>query len=530
MMNQNQAYPLYQLQEIHDLKHLIDEQARIHPQAPAFRWMENKALYTKTRLELRQDIRALTNWLFDQKIHGQTIALVGRNSYAYIVAFFALILAGNVAAPIDKDAASEEIVAMMTLGDASGVVCAQDDPLVSCLPDSIQPLWFEDFPSLIEKGKTLPDHFESVQIDPETICAYFYTSGTTGTPKAVMLSHKNIAADINAACKNFVLTGDTVAVLPFHHCFGLVTGVLKVLNYGKATYIAPSLRRVQKTFQEQKPQTVFLVPLFVETFHKRIWSQIKQKHQETQARRKMRQCEQLLKIGIDMRKKTFKAVHDSLGGALQYIICGGAPLDQRYIDDFHAWGITILNGYGITECAPVVAVNRNHFIKKNSVGQIVDGVQVRIGEQGEVWVKGDIVMRGYYGDPEATRAVLRDGWFNTQDIGYVDRDNFLFLNGREKNLIILSNGENVSPEQIEMQLARCEEIEEVIVFARQKALCAEIYPDPAAQDAENKIAAYVQAYNDRQPRAKQIERFYFRDREFEKTPTKKIIRSQRTGV
>ena len=157
-------------------------------------------------------------------------------------------------------------------------------------------------------------------------------------------------------------------------------------------------------------------------------------------------------------------------------------------------------------------------------------MQVRIGEQGEVWVKGDIVMRGYYGDPEATRAVLRDGWFNTQDIGYVDRDNFLFLNGREKNLIILSNGENVSPEQIEMQLARCEEVEEVVVFARQKALCAEIYPDPAAQDAENKIAAYVQAYNDRQPRAKQIERFYFRDREFEKTPTKKIIRSQRTGV
>lgn len=243
----------------------------------------------------------------------------------------------------------------------------------------------------------------------------------------------------------------------------------------------------------------------------------------------MQRAEQLLKLDIDFRRKIFKKIIDELGGNLQYVICGGAFLDQDIIDDFHAWGITVLNGYGITECSPVVAVNRNHFIKKGSVGQVLEDVEIRISPDGEICVKGDLVMQGYFNDPQATAQVLQDGWFNTRDLGTIDSDRFLFLTGRGKNLIILSNGENVSPEQIEMVLSRHDEIAEVVVFAKNSQLCAAIYPDPALDRPQEKIEKIVARYNEQQPAAKQIARTMLRSEPFEKNASQKIVRSKATG-
>ncbi len=524
-MKDNQPYPLYQMYEITDLKDLIDRQVKIHPQAPAFQWKSHKDINTKTRTEFQQDIKASINWFKHHNIHHETIAIIASNSYAYLVLFFGIVLSGNIAAPIDKEASLEDMHYMLALSDTDKVFYEEEKEW----PQGIEAFSVSTLDEMIREGKNDPDTYDAIEIDPETVCAYFFTSGTTGHPKAVMLTHKNLATDINKACKNFVLTGDTVSVLPFHHCFGLITAIFKVFNYGKKTYINTSLRRVQKTLQEQKPQTIFLVPLFVETFHKRIWTEIRKEHPEEKVRKMMQHSEQLLKVGIDVRKKMFKGIQDVFGGNLQYIICGGAFLDNSYIEDFHAWGITILNGYGITECSPVVAVNRNHFIKKGSVGQVLEGVQVRINENDEVCIKSDIVMKGYYGNEEETEKVLQDGWFNTQDIGYLDEDNFLFLNGRKKNLIILSNGENVSPEQIEMNLSKHEEIEEIVVYARNNQLWAAIYPQNQEEKTGKEIDRIIQKYNEDNPMAKRIVHYRLRSTPFEKTPTKKIIRSKAIG-
>lgn len=527
-MKKNKPYPLYQLHEISDLKELIDYQAQIHPQAPAFQWKTRKEKFTRTRKEFQNDIRRLVNSFAERNIENETIAIIGENSYMYLVVFFAIVISGNIAVPIDKDASKEDIVNMLRLARAGQVIYSSGyDEFVSSLPQPIQAVSIDQLSETYPKAAN--DHYDPITIDPDAICAYFFTSGTEGFPKAVMLSHRNMAFDINKACRNFVLEGDTVSFLPFHHCFGLITAIFKVFNYGKTTFIDSSLRRIQKTLKEEKPQTIFVVPLFLETFHKRIWTTIRKEGAEARIRRSMQRAEQLLKLDIDFRRKLFKKIIDELGGNLQYVICGGAFLDQDIIDDFHAWGISVLNGYGITECSPVVAVNRNHFIKKGSVGQVLEDVEIRISPDGEICVKGDLVMQGYFNDPQATAQVLQDGWFNTRDLGTIDSDRFLFLTGRGKNLIILSNGENVSPEQIEMVLSRHDEIAEVVVFAKNSQLCAAIYPDPDLDRPQEKIEEIVARYNEQQPAAKQIARTMLRSEPFEKNASQKIVRSKATG-
>jgi long-chain acyl-CoA synthetase len=286
-----------------------------------------------------------------------------------------------------------------------------------------------------------------------------------------------------------------------------------VFNYAGGTYINTSLKRAKSDFKKAKPQTIFLVPLFVENFHKSIWHAIVKSGKEKKVRQMMHYSNKCLKYGLDVRKHLFASILDEFGGNLEYIICGGA----------------ILNGYGITECSPVVAVNRNHFVVAGSVGPILDAAKIKIGDDNEILVQGDMVMQGYYKDEEATKKALASGWFHTGDLGSMDALGCLHLLGRKKNLIILSNGENVSPEQIELALSKDKGICEVIVYAKNNQICASIYPDKEYINDESYFQDLLESYNRSVPFCRRIASLELRKNEFEKNTTQKILRYKVTG-
>lgn len=526
-----QEYPLYAIHQIKNLKELIEHQARFNPEKCAFSYKDKSRQRIEiSREEFLRDMKKAC-LLIEQKGFNKThIALAAENSYLWVLFFLAAILTGNVGVAINKDLEPAEIHELLQKADAEAILYQKgNEELLEQLPAGIQAFSLESLQEELNQMDMVQAdaYFKNLEQDPEELACIFFTSGTTGSSKGVMLSQKNICADINASCQLFRLDGDTVSLLPFHHAFGFVTAILMVFNYGGSTFICSSLRRILPTLAEEKPQTLFLVPLFVETFYKRIWKEIsKTKRSSLSVKQMMHFASATGKYGFDVSGYLFKKIQDTFGGNLEYIICGGAPLDEKYIDDFKAWGINILNGYGITECSPVVSVNRNHFQKKNSIGQMVPGIEARSDENGELWIHGDIVMKGYYNDPVETRRILKDGWLNTEDLGYADEDGFLFLTGRKKNLIILSNGENISPEQIEMKIGVDKAVMEVIVYEKNNQVVAEIYPTAEYRQDPDYFDKLISRYNRRHPASMRINRFELRDEEFEKNATQKIMRNK----
>lgn len=525
----NKPYPLYSPPEIHDLREMVRNRAKNTPDETAFSYSSGRnKIEHKTCREFCNDIDAFGTFLYEKGFRGKHIAIIGENSYEWLVAFLAIVNGGKVAVPIDKEQPVERIKQLLLQSDCEAVIVSKSyTDLVEHL-ENIVVFSMSGFSEYILAGQMAIDsgktEYMDYKINIDELAAIFFTSGTTGNSKGVMLSHKNMASDINFACKNFKLDGNTLAVLPFHHTFGLITAIFKVFNYSQSTFINKSLKHIQKDLQLAKPQTVFMVPLFVETFYKTILDTAKKNGKFKMITFAAKISDTLMKIGIDIRRKLFKSVLEAFGGNLEYIICGGAPLDAKYVKAFRSWGINILNGYGITECSPVVSVNRNHYWRDGSVGQVLNGCNVKISDDGEILVKGDNVMLGYYKDEISTNSVLQDGWYCTGDLGHIDQDGFLFITGRKKNLIILSNGENVSPEEIEAQIMLDEAVAEVIVCGDNGMLVAKIFPAETYIGNQEYFNDLIARINYGQPQYKQINKVKLRDKEFEKNSTKKILR------
>lgn len=542
----NRPYPLYTaLPELDNLRQMLEIKASTVPDAIAFRYMQNRrTLVEKTYAEFYREVRWLGTYLLKRGVRHRKIALMGENTYQWLLAYFAIVTSGNVAVLLAKEFSVDEVTTLM----------AQTDTDLIAVSDSCRPVaeaakkklghvrllrlsdieeWVETGRRFFERGRNL---YDAKPVETDRLATIFFTSGTSGTSKAVMLSQGNMAQDINFATKNFMPSeGSVMAVLPFHHAFGLVTGVMKPFHYQRPIFINSSLADFMKEIPVAKPGTLFLVPLFVETFSKTIWRTARKQGQEKTLRRGMAVSDGLLKVGVDKRRELFKDVLNKFGGNLEYVICGGAPLDPRYVKEFRSLGVEILNGYGITECSPVLSVNRNHYYRDGSVGQILPGVSIRIHNPdeegiGEIQVKGKNVMLGYYKDDQSTEEAFLDGWYRTGDLGYVDKDGFLFITGRKKNLIILANGENVSPEEIEQMIERIPEVAEVVVYEEEHAITAEIFPDDTNERSEEEnrkaIETQVKRLNSQLPNFKKIHKIKFRNTEFEKTATKKIKRYQ----
>ncbi|MCR4846044.1 MAG: AMP-binding protein [Eubacterium sp.] len=524
----NKAYPYYTLPEITDLKDMINSKAYTQPDYTAFVYPCDSGEMKKTYEDLKSDINALGTWMYHKKIKNKHVAIIGENSYEWLVVFMAAINGGNVALAIDKGLPEEEITSLLETGEAD-VAFVSNTFIEKVNKKSVKKVYnLKDFNTILSEGRELissgKNEFINYDVNPDDTAAILFTSGTSGKSKGVELTNRNIAFEINRTCQLFRPDGRVVAVLPFHHAFGLIVGILMVLNYGKSVYINKSLKYVKKNMEDFGPQTMFLVPLFVEFFHKQIWNEIAKKGKTQAFKGLMKSTDLLLKTGVDVRKKTYAQILNVFGGNLEYIICGGAALDPMYVKEFRTWGIEILNGYGTTECSPCTAVNRPHHHKDGSVGVIIPESEVGVTDEGEIIFRGDHVMKGYYKNPEATEEAIIDGWYHTGDLGYVDDEGFIFLTGRKKNLIILSNGENISPEEIEQDFARDPGVNEVLVYDEGGKIVAEIFPEEDHLKDQEYFDKLMNKINKGRPLYKQVVRVKLREEEFIKNASMKIVR------
>ncbi len=529
----NGSYPLYPKKDIKDIKDMVGKRAQRQPAETAFSYMKKGQKINITSRELLEDIENLgTYFMVDGGVEGKHIAIIGENSYPWLLAFFAITCGGGVAVPIDKELPGERIKQLLVQSDCDAIVYSKNyravvEEAMEHSGKEFREYRMQDFELYKERGKndilSGNDTYRTYQIPQEQMAVIAFTSGTTGDMKGVMLSHRNLIFDIISGCTCVEAEGTTFAVLPFHHMFGLVVCVLMCFAWDQEIFICSSLKRVTSDMEAAKPVITMMVPLFVETFYKQIMAEIRKQKKEKQLKIMMRISDGLLKLSIDVRKKLYASLRKPFGGELRHIVCGGAPSSLIYIQFFHSIGIEILDAYGITECSPGVASNRNRYYKPGSCGIIIPGCNVRIAEDGEVEIKGDNVFMGYYHREEETRKVLKDGWYQTGDLGYIDEDGFLYLTGRKKNLIICSNGENVSPEEIEQQLLQYPEICEVVVYQGERGITAEIFPEDTAAD-ERRFREILGEINRGQPVYRQVVDLKIRAEEFEKNTSKKILR------
>lgn len=497
-------------------------------------------------------------------VAGSFVGVTGDTHPDYVATYLATVACGGVIVPLDKDISEEQFVGFVDMCNIELIVythslhkkildtCEQMKSVkyFVCIdfdgekfPEDNRFLTFEKFFEIGKEAYEAGDRTAENQIvDKEKLCTILFTSGTTGTSKGVMLNQRNLVTATMDSVSIMATTEDDffVSVLPIHHSYEFTCEQLALPNTGAQTFINDSIKNTLRNFAQYKPTALVLVPLYVETMHKKIWAEIEKKGKAGLIRKLMPIAKRMPRR---VRRMMFHEIIDAFGGRLQYIVCGGAPLRPELMDDFDTFGIKICEGYGITECAPLVSANPMHWRKYHSAGLKVPHMEVRIDkadpadETGEIVTHGDAVMMGYYKNPVATaEAFTEDGWFKTGDIGYIDKDNFIFITGRKKNVIIASNGKNVFPEEIEEYLGASELISECVVLGRKSGdendviITALIYPNfdkfegKTKEEIQAAIEAEIDAVNKKLPTFKHIKCVEIRDTEFEKTTSRKIIR------
>ena len=518
----NKPYAYYEHKKLNNFKELLTLNLENKKDEVAFIFNNaKKEEIKKTYNDFYNDVTLMSNYL-SNNYKNKHIALIGENSYNYLVLFFSIIISKNVAVLIDKDLSKEKIQELLKKSDSKVLFYSKDYCDIDGLEKKYKSYFIEDIENIIKTSKDLSFKDNKAKNECRVI---FFTSGTTGANKGVMLSEKNILSDIYGASSLFKPDGLVFSCLPFHHAFGLITSILKPFYYGVPVFLNHSLKYLTNELKLSAPNTMFVVPVFIENFYKQIWKNARLTKKDYMLKTMIKLSNSLLKVGIDLRSYLFKSITKNFGGNLKYIICGGAFLDKKYVKWFRSIGIEILNGYGITECSPVLAVNRNEYYKDGSVGQVVRGATIKI-ENNEILVKGDIVMLGYYKDEQATKEVMKKGYFNTGDFGYLDEEGFLYITGRKKNLIILSNGENISPEVIEEKISKDKGVCEVIVYEKDNKLIASIYPTEEYFGNTSYFNGLIYKYNSKVPKNHQISSVTLRTEEFPKNNNRKILRSK----
>ncbi|MCR5573109.1 MAG: AMP-binding protein [Candidatus Saccharibacteria bacterium] len=514
----NEEYEYYDVPKLADLWELVC--LRRTSKQTAFTWREDGKLCRKSFADFYEEVKLLSSYFY-ANYRGKNIAVIGEDSYVWALMAISIVVSGNICVALDKDSDADILRKQLRQADVRAVYYSLNycEKMGEIFRESYP---FEDLGNYLKIGRKI--HFKIDQ-DVDKDAMIFFTSGTTGYSKAVVLSQKNIVADIYGAASLFMPDKRAASFLPYHHAFGFVTSLLMPYYYGCNVFISGSLKHLMDDFKDGKPDTIFAVPMVVETMYRQIWRTARRQKREKKLSTAIKISDMMRKIGIDWRKKFFKSILDEFGGNVDYIICGGAPLDVKYVEWFRSIGIEVLVGYGITECSPVVAVNRNHYKHDGSVGQICRDINVKIIDE-EIVVSGDIVMKGYYKDRRATEEVLHNGNFYTGDLGRIDGDGFLYVTGRRKNLIILSNGENVSPEEIESELARDVGIAEVIAYEDGNRIVVSIVPDKGYLGDQDYFDELVGEYNKGKPKNRQIAFVRLREDEFPRNNNGKVLRDK----
>ncbi|HHW93472.1 MAG TPA: AMP-binding protein [Clostridiaceae bacterium] len=585
-------YPLYDVREIKDLRDMIQQSEKLYGERNAYllkdpiatrqvapRSEEAKNLKIDRKrpyvgVTFRQfiaDVRAFGTGLKNSVIkENSRVAILGETRYEWYVSYLAIVNGLAVVVPLDKEQPANEIANLIQSAEVDVLLYSNHKKkVVDEIRDQISDVEYYlnfDLPSedesdlyfwdVLQEGEKQREEgdlsYDTLPIDAEAMQILLFTSGTTARPKAVMLSHKNVCKNLMAMCSMVYIDEYDVflSVLPLHHTYECTCGYLCQLYRGSCVAVSEGLRYILQNVQEAKPSIILLVPLMLEAFHRGIMRKVKA---DPKMLKKfnfgLKLTKALRKVGIDLRKRVFSAVHENFGGNLRLLIAGGASIDGKLLENMQDLGIHCIQGYGLTECAPILALNRGKHYNNNAAGLPLPDVEVRIHEPdengiGEIIGRGDNVMIGYYNNEEATReAIDEDGFYHTGDLGYLDDQSFVIITGRKKYKIVTKNGKNVFPEEIEFLLQQQPLIAEVVVSGVEGRdgdviVQAEIFPDREAVDEDPelkglsltddrvkaKVEAQVREANSKLVPYKAVRSVVLRDEEFEKTTAKKIKR------
>lgn len=554
--------------EFNNIKEIIYNSAKIYKDNIAFtikHQNEKEIEYQDvTYKELLDDINALGTAMYLKGAKNKRVAIIGKNRYEWIVTHLANLLGGIVSIPLDKDLQLEELENSLIRSKADYIIF--DEKIV----DRIEEIkkknktnlkdyicmsnisGYETVPNLINEGKKQiknNNEYVNFKIKNNDMNILLFTSGTTSKSKAVMLSQRNIASNVYAlqTCEDIRPTDVNIAFLPFHHIFGS-TCMLVMLACGAKTVFPDGLRYIKKNLNEYKVSVFVGVPILVEAIYKTIMKEIDKTGKTELINSALKISKVLKKFHIDVRRKLFKQIIDALGGKLRFIISGGAPADPLISKGFNDFGIKTVQGYGLTETSPVIAAEDDKHMKNGSIGITMKNVELEIVNKdengiGEIRVKGPNVMLGYYEMQEETNKVLKDGWFYTGDLGYKDEEGYLYITGRNKNMIVLKNGKKVFPEEIETILNRQELVLESMVFGLpekddkndvklavkivyDKEIVLEKYPGKTEEELYKIIWEQIKELNKTFPKYKHIQKMFLSSEELIKTSTKKVKRQE----
>ena len=554
---------LNQVVKINTIKELMDLSVKDAANKVAFEFRDEKdkeKIVKVTYEEFQKDTYYLGTALSTIDMLENHIAVIGDNSYNWLTVYLTVLKSNGVIVPIDKELTAKEIINVLKSSESEVLFYADkyEKYIEEFKKELTNVKYFINFQKenddknglsyqkFMEKGKKEYEAGNTKYVDIEhkdTNCLKMlvYTSGTTGNPKGVMLTEHNLVSVVYYGLQVADIKTKCLSVLPYHHTYESVAGILVALHKHSTICINDSLKNVLKNLQTFKPDYIYLVPAFTEVFYKNIWNNAKKTGKDKILKIMIPVSNGLRKIGIDLRAKLFSSIHEAFGGKLKEIVCGGAPIRPEIGKFFNDIGVLLLNGYGISECSPLVSVNREQFNDSSTVGVILPCCEVKIENpnkdgDGEIWVKGDIVMMGYYKDPERTAKVLKDGWFNTEDYGKINKKGQLLINGRKKNVIVLSNGKNIYPEEIENYVLRVPYVQETIVKAvknekgQEISLCAEVFlnreklEELGIENVEETLKKDIAKVTRELPTWKRVTKTEIRKTEFNKTTTNKIKR------
>ena len=552
----------YETDYIHTMRDLLERSEKKYGLDYAYKELDpERNLHSYTFVQLREDADALGTSLLERGLLGKHFAIVGESSYSYVVSYMAVSMGLGVIVPLDKELSKEELHKLICKSDAEVLLYSDllSDDVEEMKGSSPEVSTFINISmygtkkeslsilDLLQEGRDLINsgdlRYKTLPIDRNALSAILFTSGTTGVNKGVMLSHKNILTVIHSAFSMFRFSDVSFSVLPINHTYEFNLHVLGCLYGGITLCFNDSIKHVKDNLKIFQPGMSLMVPMIVESLYKNIWKEAEKNNLTKHLQYGIWFSNLIRKVGIDRRKLFFKPIMESLGGNLQTIVCGGASLRPDIVKGFEDIGISVYNGYGITECAPLIATNCTMKNIAGSVGFVIPDNLVRIADTdedgiGEIQVQGDNVMMGYYKDPVSTRKTFTaDGWFKTGDLGYMDRKGALYITGREKNLIILANGKNVHPEELEEYiLDHLAYVKEVVVYAplspegHEVMIMAEAYVEDqfliekGVDEVKKILKEDISKLNHKLSFYKRIHDVELRECEFEKTSTKKIKR------
>jgi long-chain acyl-CoA synthetase len=565
---------LYDMPYVETLKEIVDRTTDLRPDDPAYMYknVHDEPFRVMTYGEFRTARDCLGTALINMGLKGSKMAVIGENSHRWVLSYFSIVCGAGVVVPIDRNLERGEIINLLTRADVElifsspkmaktiegvldevptlkhmVIMAAPNDDVSSFLSDSR----VTTQEALIEKGSGLlldgmRDYIDA-EVKPGDLCTILFTSGTTGLAKGVMLSHMNLAQNVFNMSKYVRVPehGRVLDVLPMHHAYEMTCTIMTCFYQGVTVVICEGLRYIQKNFVEARCCIMLGVPLIFENIYRKIWNKAAKSGSAAKLRRAIGISKRFdLRNNPAVTKRMFKSVHSIFGDDLYLLIAGGAAIDPKVIIEFEAMGMPMIQGYGMTENAPIIAVNQDRYGKAASAGKAMPGTEIRIVDKddsgiGEIICKGPSVMMGYYKDPENTAKTIRDGWLYTGDYGYIDEDGFLYVTGRKKNVIVTKGGKNIFPEEVEYYLLLSEYINEALVYGKHDdvkddLICTAIlYPDYAMlqeqgcstdEEVYEKLRQAVDEANAKMPPYKRVKRIEVRDKDFIKTTTLKIKR------